>query len=404
MRPISWAPRFPVVGSLLHLRFSRSDFLLETSRGLGDVYWLDLGADRVLVIGHPDDAARVLENQEGAYPDKGGNTGFRRISVPFLGGGLSTWNAIDTEWRRRRSAFSRLYRTAKPAEFGLNGLTRLTDGQLRPAIERTIVFDLVAKLLGIHPRDAEIAAVTNLLRQLASTFWSTKVPGPHPFVGVKTRRATAALESIVRGWVEDSPDDSPIRRHVGELSDAQVRDEVLSQLLSVGTLAVAAEWALYLLAANLRVQTTLRSSLVRSRDDYLTWTAREALRHCPSTYWIQRRAARDDELSGAPVRPGDRVVIHVPRVHTHPDFWTEPDQFTPERFGEGSNWKRAWMPFGRGARLCVSHTYSLEVIKSIVARVVTAYFIAEKPGRAAALVTGFSLVSRPNPSLKFTPV
>jgi cytochrome P450 len=62
------------------------------------------------------------------------------------------------------------------------------------------------------------------------------------------------------------------------------------------------------------------------------------------------------------------------------------------------------MPFGRGARLCVGHTYSLDVVKSIVARVVTAYFITEKPGRTPALVTGFSLIPRPSPSLNFTPV
>jgi enediyne biosynthesis protein E7 len=97
-------------------------------------------------------------------------------------------------------------------------------------------------------------------------------------------------------------------------------------------------------------------------------------------------------------------VIHVPRVHAHPDFWSEPDQFRPERFGESSDWRRAWMPFGRGARLCVAHAYALNAVKSIVARVVTAYFIAEKPGRAAELVNGFSLIPHPSPSLNFTPV
>ena len=91
---------------------------------------------------------------------------------------------------------------------------------------------------------------------------------------------------MVQGWLDGSPDDSPIRHHVGDLSDAQMRDEVLSQLLSVGTLAVPAEWALHLLAINPRVQMILRSSLSRSEDEYLTWTAREALRLCPSTYWI----------------------------------------------------------------------------------------------------------------------
>jgi cytochrome P450 len=400
----SWAPRFPVIGSLLHLRFSRSDFLLETSRSLGDSYWLDLGVDRVLVVGHPEDAARVLDNHDGAYADKGGNTGFRRISVPFLGGGLSTWNAMDTEWRRRRSAFSRLYRTTQPTGFDLHDLTSVDGDGRRLAIERAIVADVIAKLLMVAPPIAEIVAVTDLLRQLAGTFWSTKAPGPHPFVGAKVRRATAALELIVQSWIESSHDDSPIRHHMGDLSDAQVRDEVLSQLLSVGTLAVPAEWAFHLLAASPSVQDALRSSLAHSNDDYLSWVARETLRLCPSTYWIQRRVCSDDELSGTPVSMGDRVLIHVPSVHRHPDFWTEPDSFRPERFGGPSDWRRAWMPFGRGARLCVAHGYSLNVIKSIIARVVTGNVIAAKPQRAAVLVTGFSLIPRPNPSLIFTRV
>ena len=96
------------------------------------------------------------------------------------------------------------------------------------------------------------------------------------------------------------------------------------------------------------------------------------------------------------------MLIYVPRVHRHPDFWAEPDTFRPERFGAGSNWKRAWMPFGRGPRLCVGHTYSLDVIKSVVARVVTSHIITAKPQRTSVLVTGFSLIPRPNPSLTTT--
>lgn len=403
MRQVSWARRLPAVGSLPFLQFSRSDFLLETSRVLGDTYWLDLGIDQVLVIGHPDDAARILENRDGNYFVKGGNAGFRRISLPFLGGGLSTWNAMDAEWQRRRSGFSNLYRNAKFGRVEIDDLADTNDAGLRAMIERTIVADLVTKLVGNQPA-AQIIEASDHLRLLAGTFWSAKMPGPHPILGARTRRAITALELMVQGWLNDSTDRSPVRRHLANLSDTQVRDEVLSQLLSVGTLAVPAEWALHLLAANPAVQTALRSSLGQTDDKYLTWTAREVLRLCPSTYWIQRRAERDDELSGATVRAGDVVVIHVPRVHRHPQFWTEPDNFLPERFEEGSNWKRAWMPFGRGPRLCVGHVYSLDLIKDVIARIVSRYVITSKRRSTSALVTGFSLIPRPNPSLTFTPI
>jgi hypothetical protein len=322
--------------------------------------------------------------------------------VPFLGGGLSTWNAMDTEWRRRRSAFLRFYRTADPQMFDLHNLAGVAADGLRPILERFIVADLVTKLVGGKPANAEVIEVTDLLRQLAGTFWSTKMPGPHPLLGEKTRRAIVALERLVQGWLGGSSHSSPIRLQVGDLTDAQIRDEVLSQLLSVGTLAVPAEWALHLLAAHTRVQTILRSSLARYDDEYLAWTTREALRLCPSTYWIQRRAARDNELSGALVRVGDLVSIHVPRVHRHPQFWNEPDKFRPERFGEGPNWRRAWMPFGRGPRLCVGHSYSFDVIKNVIACVVNSHFITAKPQRISALATGFSLIPRPCPSLTFT--
>lgn len=400
---VMWAPRFPLVGSLPYLRFSRSDFLLETSRRLGDTYWLDLGIDRVLVIGHPASAAQVLENHGGAFPDKGGNSGFRRISVPFLGGGLSTWNVTDGEWKRRRRAFARLYRHVR-SRIDLDDLTDIDGTGLRLWIEREIIADMTARLLAVVPPLDEISQVTDLLRQLAGRFWSTKVPVLHFFVGTSVRQATRALELIVHRWLQISDRDSPIRRHAGYMTETQLRDEVLSQFLSVGTLAVPAVWALHLLATNPSVQCALRESLADSSDEYLTWTAMETLRLCPSTYWIQRRVCGNHDLSGTEVSEGDLILVHVPSVHRHPDFWVDPDSFRPERFGEDSSWKRAWMPFGRGPRLCVGHAYSLEVIKRVIARVVTSHLIAENTGCTTELVTGFSLRPRPCPSLVFTQV
>lgn len=84
---VSYAPRLPFVGSLIHLQTARKDLLLDAADALGDTFGLDLGPEQVLVVGHPADAARVLEERPDAYPDKGDATGFRRSRSLFLAAG-----------------------------------------------------------------------------------------------------------------------------------------------------------------------------------------------------------------------------------------------------------------------------------------------------------------------------
>lgn len=152
------------------------------------------------------------------------------------------------------------------------------------------------------------------------------------------------------------------------------------------------------------MQSRLRLALATGSDDaaYVTYTMREVLRLCPSTYWIQRRAARDNQLSTVRVPAGTRVIVHVPRVHRHPDYWSDPDAFRPERFGE-SEWKRAWMPFGRGLRSCVARSYCLDAITRVLGEVVKAHRI-EPLGNAARLVPAFSLIARPAPAFTLRPL
>jgi cytochrome P450 len=61
-------------------------------------------------------------------------------------------------------------------------------------------------------------------------------------------------------------------------------------------------------------------------------------------------------------------------LHRHQGFWTEPDQFRPERFAPGAvepGHRYAYIPFGAGPRICVgSHLGMLEatLVAATVAR------------------------------------
>lgn len=401
LRGVPYAPRLPLIGSLLHLHCARTDVLLDAASKLGDVFALDLVSDQVLVTGSPAHAVRVLEKRPDIYTDKGGATGFRRSSLPFLGGGLSTWNGMDAEWRRRRTGMARVFRSDTMLPDVSQELTGTTMDQLRGMLEREIVIDLAALLLAYRPNRVEADKVARGLHRLARTFWNGKIPGPHPVLSARIRQEVAALESIVQGWVSTALKtlNSPLALHLGGLTEVQVRDEVLSQLLSAGTLAVPMMWGLDILARHPQAQDRLRAALAPGSDDsaYVTWTIREILRMCPSTYWVQRRAIRDDELSGVPVPAGTRVTVHVPRVHRHPDYWSGPDVFRPERFGESTDWKSAWMPFGRGTRSCIARGYSISAMNRVLGQFVRAHRI-EPVGPATHLVPAFSLIMRPAPA------
>lgn len=397
------APRLPLIGALAHLRFGEHDFLFETGRRLGDAYWLYLGGERVLVVGHPEAASRVLENVNDAYPDKGGDSGFRRLSLPFVGSGLSTWNAMDTEWRRRRSAAARVFRPARPP-VAWSVPTGVVDGSfLRHGLERRVVGDLVRHFLGVDadPRDTD--AVVDGFRTLGRDFWSGKLPWPQPVRARRAARVTADLEATVDRWIIDSPAGAPLRHHLPDLGAERVRDEVLSQLLSVGTLAIPTEWALRLLATHTDVQRELRASVDEPGSDLITRIVREALRLCPSTYWMQRRVAHPDVLAGAPVTVDDRVIVHVPSVHRHPEFWEAPDEFRPERYLANQDWKRAWMPFGRAARLCVAQRYSIDAIASVLADIVRTSSVEAATPLRSGFGVGLNLVPR-TASLRFSPL
>lgn len=398
MHAVPYASRLPFVGSLFHLLHAKTDILLDATHTLGDTFGLDLGSEHVLVVGHPADAARVLNERPDVYPDKGGPTGFRRSSIPFIGGGLSTWNGMDAEWRRRRTGMARVFRSRSSLPDTSRALAGATVERMREILESKIVADLTATLLAHRPERAEVDDVARRLHRLAGTFWSGKMPGPRPVLAGRTRRDVVVLESIVQGWAAMAlrTATSPLTCHVGGLTEVQVRDEVLSQLLSAGTLAVPMIWGLDLLARHPEAQSQLRGALASRSGDarYVTWTMREILRLCPSTYWVQRRAALDDELSGVPVVAGTRVVVHVPRVHRHPEYWSEPDAFRPKRYGEDSRWRKAWMPFGLGPRSCVARGYSLDAITRVLGDVIQEYRI-EPLAPATRLVPGFSLFARP---------
>jgi hypothetical protein len=100
---------------------------------------------------------------------------------------------------------------------------------------------------------------------------------------------------------------------------------------------------------------------------------RETLRLYPPFPLIQRQAQVDDVLGGITVPAGTNVYIVPWLVHRNPKLWPDPHEFKPSRFSKGSmahgdapsDW--AYLPFGRGPRMCAGSQLALVELKVLLA-------------------------------------
>jgi cytochrome P450 len=88
----------------------------------------------------------------------------------------------------------------------------------------------------------------------------------------------------------------------------------------------------------------------------------EAMRLYPPGWLFTRRTIEADELGGFSVGPRTDVFISPYLLHRHPEFWSEPEEFRPERFAGADAEERhkfAYIPFSVGPRHCIGENLAM---------------------------------------------
>ncbi len=134
------------------------------------------------------------------------------------------------------------------------------------------------------------------------------------------------------------------------------------------TTAAALTWTWYLISRHPGTQAQLQAEADRTGgDDALGLSAaeslsfthqvlQEALRLYPPGWLITRRTLEADELGGYPIAPRTDVFISPYMLHRHPAFWSDPEEFKPERFAgidAAERHKFSYIPFAVGPRHCI---------------------------------------------------
>jgi cytochrome P450 len=159
------------------------------------------------------------------------------------------------------------------------------------------------------------------------------------------------------------------------MSDKELIDEVLTLIVAGHeTTAAALTWTWYLISQHPDAQAQLQAEADRTGGDgtlgldaaeslaFTHQVLQEALRLYPPGWLITRRTLEADELGGYPIAPRTDVFISPYMLHRHPAFWSEPEEFRPERFAGADAEERhrfAYIPFAVGPRHCIGENIAM---------------------------------------------
>ncbi|MHB8816786.1 MAG: cytochrome P450 [Steroidobacteraceae bacterium] len=354
----------------------------------GDIYRVFAPARGVYnyVINHPDDIKRVLLSNHRNYT-KG--EGMDRVKI-LLGNGIMT--SEGDFWRRQRrmmqpafhrrviDQFSALIRevndkfAARWAEKAARAeAVNVGDDASELTLEivlRSIFGSDLARLeseFGANPfevvakeqnRDLKFAfrfrSLTKLVAQLVER--RRRLPEEH-FDFLSMLMATRDRET-------GAP-----------MSDKELIDEVLTLIVAGHeTTAAALTWTWYLVSIHPDAAERLQEEADRASPDrtlgldaaeslqFTHQVLQEALRLYPPGWLLTRRTLEADELGGYPIGPRTDVFISPYTLHRHPAFWSEPEEFRPERFAGADAEERhrfSYIPFAVGPRHCIGENIAM---------------------------------------------
>ena len=353
----------------------------------GDVFRIFAPGRRVFnyVINHPNDIKRVLLTNHRNYT-KG--EGMDRVKI-LLGNGIMT--SEGEFWRRQRrmiqpcfhrrvlDQFTQLIHdvnekfagrwAAKAAsgetinlsdevsELILEIVLNSIFGSDLARLEREVggnPFELVAKE---QNRDLKFAFRFRSLTKLVGELIERRRREPEPHFDFLSMLMAA----------RDRENDAP-------MSNKEMIDEVMTLIVAGHeTTAAALTWAWHLISQHPETAARLEAeadgvaagALDLAAAEGLSFThqvLQEALRLYPPGWLFTRRTIEADELGGFPIAPRTDVFISPYMVHRHPEFWSEPEEFRPERFAGVDAKERhrfAYIPFAVGPRHCIGENMAM---------------------------------------------
>jgi cytochrome P450 len=392
------------------------------------------GTFDVHLVNHPDFVRRVLTQP---YPQFSKQVIDYRVLAQIMGNGLVSNDGAH--WARQRKLMQPMFanRVVNGFDVAINRLTSdlLTEWDGRKDspvwVDRDmgrLTFEIVgATLFGsdIEAYADEIAKILDIvnLQTLEVRALMTLYPWiPTPY-NLRWRKARKRLDEIVYGMIaarrrEGAQQNDMLDRLLAARDDKsgtamderQMRDEVVTLMLAGHeTSATALAWTLYLLATHPEIAERLAAELAAvlhgnaatSGDlnalPYLKQVVQESMRIYPPVWAVARRSQADEHFGDYDIPAGSYIAVVPFALHRHPEFWTDPERFDPDRFQvrpDQSRHSYCYLPFAAGPRACIGLGMAMLEIQLVLAQIVQRYRVHAVPGHPVDILPKVTLRQR----------
>ena len=407
---------WPIVGNLVPVaREGQIPYFQRLWKQHGDHFVVKLGPKRMHVLIHPEMIEHVLWKRPDVYRKEEMYDEVRRLT----GQGLLTFEGA--EWRKRRMQMQPAFHRKKIQQL-VSTFVRCTDERLADWRQRfpsggtmdmhaemmKLTLEVVGEALFGVPLGASadqsgrmFAEALELLGDRGNSAVNIPMGVPTP----SNRRLRKALEFLhtetlriitaARKRHESGEEEAPtllsmlfdlVDEETGQpLTDLELRNETITLFLAGHeTTALLLSWGQALLTENPAAEEAMHAEIADVLDgaapdarslrklDVLSRTIQEMLRLRSPVYTVGRDCVKDDVMTdGTVVRAGEGVLPFTYFTHRHPDFWTDPERFDPDRFlpeaiKERHKW--AYFPFSMGERQCIGNQFSLTEAQVVLTR------------------------------------
>ena len=411
-----------LLGNARDIQRDPNGFNLSMLQSYGNVVAVRFLLWPTFMIFHPQDIKHVLQEN---YRNYSKDTYLMQFIKPVLGQGLLTNDGQS--WLHQRRLMQPAFHRQHLATFGTMMTTATlamlerwqhATGQDQPLDMAQEMTRLTMRIVGQALFSIDLGDETQHIGQTFMTLmklYADYLYNPIPPLGIPSPRnrriqqTIRALDEVVYGIITahrreyaDQVDLlslllSARDAETGEeMSDRQVRDEVMTLLLAGHeTTANALSWAWYLLSQHPEVEARLHTELEQvlggqvptvehlSRLPYTRMVLEETMRLYPPAIGFNRKALANDEVGGYTVPARTLIWLSPYATHRHPDFWENPEVFDPERFSPERSTGRqhfAYFPFGGGPRLCIGSNFAMMEAQLILATVAQRYRLRLMPG------------------------
>jgi cytochrome P450 len=426
----------PLLGHALELQ-RRPLQLLDQVAELGDLVEIRIGPRSVLIPTRPELLWQMLTDNRSF--DKGGPVFTKARHV--LGDGLAT--CTNDAHKRQRKLMQPAFHTARMSELAatMSQVIEQVIGRWRNGEEIDVIDQMITitarvaalTLAGTHLTTTEVEEFRSLYQIIMEGGYKRIVAPLGIAERLPTRynrryeRARDRLRKIVEATVQryqaDGTDHGDLMSSMMEARDEDGNGMSLSELQDQVSILLTGEvevvgatlsWAFHMLAEHPGYERALQEEadqvlggrIATSEDLPLLPVAgrvvTEVLRMYPPGWLLTRQATRPTQLGGYPIKRGQILVFSPYLIHRHPDYFTNPSAFDPDRWLPGREMalpRGAYVPFGAGTRRCIGDNFGSTEATLALASISGRWRLTALPGAVVesyprALLRPRSLVMR----------